>query len=808
MDRKYQTVIFAALLHDLGKFLQRGDPSGSLRITGKHPEVSRRFIQAKSSIFEPATDIPLLLELVQRHHESPTFPEELRVQGASPEVRPLAMLISTADNYSSAEREDSELRGRNFRTVPLSSVFARLQLQALLPTPRAYRLQPLDPLHAFPEDFRELGEGEMNSQLRRFGEEFLNLETTVDRQNEEVLYTHLMALLQRWTWCIPSDTQEEVPDVSLYDHLRTTSAIAACLYRFHQVGDDFREDSIRDGERSKFRLVVGDLSGIQRYLFQISRIGAGGVAKRLRARSLLLSALTEAISHQLVQRFSLPISCILMASGGKFYVLVPNIEGSEEAVVEIAAQTNRAFLERFQGQLSLNLAQVAFSGRAFSSFGDVFQACAQKLAKQKLAPLHDVLSENGAWLSESFRIPEEMGDAEGICQCCHARKGEEDEKGVRICSSCRDDARMGGILANARYLAFHHGATPFAYRDVAFALTGDVQLTVWREPPPSSLPAYLVVQLNDSKLEGVPQHPALFRYVTNFIPLAHGDERVDCIGCEEECPLPGNPLYFDCLANRAGGRKYLGYLKADVDRLGSLFAWGLRGDDKDRSSVSRIATLSRMLDLFFSGWVEQLLRTRFSYCYAVYSGGDDLFLIGPWDEITGFAEYIQKEFHRFSNDNANLTLSAGIALAKARTPLSRAVALADEALEEAKETPTIGAQTSRDQLVFLGSTFKWRDALPALETGRKLADWLKQEKINSGQVRRLLTYGQMATRYHLRKEARALRYIPLLVYDLRRNMKLPEGDPARLWLEELVRIDNPQALRLEFLAKFAILAKR
>ena len=37
-DKEYQTVILAALLHDIGKFIQRG--SFALNVEGKHPEVS------------------------------------------------------------------------------------------------------------------------------------------------------------------------------------------------------------------------------------------------------------------------------------------------------------------------------------------------------------------------------------------------------------------------------------------------------------------------------------------------------------------------------------------------------------------------------------------------------------------------------------------------------------------------------------------------------------------------------------------------------------------------------------------------
>lgn len=42
----------------------------------------------------------------------------------------------------------------------------------------------------------------------------------------------LLAILRKFTWAIPSDTRRNIiPDVSLYDHLKTTAAITACLMR-------------------------------------------------------------------------------------------------------------------------------------------------------------------------------------------------------------------------------------------------------------------------------------------------------------------------------------------------------------------------------------------------------------------------------------------------------------------------------------------------------------------------------------------------------------------------------------------------
>ena len=103
-NKEYQTVILAGLLHDIGKFLQRGT-FGSLDTKGKHPCVSGVFVSAYKQLFTQTTDVGLLQTLVERHHESPSFRPDFSVQDITDErTRALAYLISEADNLSSSER--------------------------------------------------------------------------------------------------------------------------------------------------------------------------------------------------------------------------------------------------------------------------------------------------------------------------------------------------------------------------------------------------------------------------------------------------------------------------------------------------------------------------------------------------------------------------------------------------------------------------------------------------------------------------------------------------------------------------------
>ncbi|RJX27660.1 MAG: type III-A CRISPR-associated protein Cas10/Csm1 [Dethiobacter sp.] len=813
MNREYQTVVLAGLLHDIGKFIQRSDFKGSLKIEGKHPAVSASFIKAKSGVFEKVADVTLLAELVQRHHETTLFPPELRVQMANHSIKPLAYLISTADNFSSAERGEESEGYRNYKTVPLASVFSRLQLT--LPTPDVYhyRLHTLNPANSFPELFQQLDSVQTNSYLTAFGKEFDEIASSINLSDFDCLYTHLLSLLQRYTWCIPSNTQESTPDISLYDHLRTTSAIAACLYHYHKDLGTLNERDVTDSKPDKFRLVVGDLSGIQNFIFDISNIGVGGVAKRLRARSFYLSAMIEAISHNLIHRFNLPVTNIVISSGGKFYVLLPNLPNSGEKIEEFQEELDHWTVRQFGGELAINLGQIEFNGRAFNSFGSVLDQLSERLNQRKSAPLKKYLvKERDAWATERFKIKLGIGK-EGLCNSCNKKMAEyssHDED--RLCEQCYRDLELGTILPYASYIAFTNKEVQQRSYS-SFPLFGSYSFVVLDDVPGADLSSYLVYKLNDTSVKEITHHPAMPKFMANYIPLAEKNNCDGCPGCKDvRKPEDSNPLYFDCLANRSKGRKLLGYLKADVDYLGNLFIYGLRDEQADRNSISRIATMSRMMDLFFSGRVEQLLNICFNFCYTVYSGGDDFLIVGPWNEIIDLAVTIKDDFKKFTCNNENLTLSAGISLLKAGVPVSRSVEAADEALETSKEIVLKGESEGRNQLTLLGRTMKWSKAAYLMQIAKQLADWLQSDRLTVGILRKLLSLSEMHHQYYFDNKIIGLRYLPLLSYAIAQNLASMdtvdrEALAVRMWVESLKQIDHDHIVYLDFLVNYALLAK-
>jgi CRISPR-associated protein Csm1 len=187
------------------------------------------------------------------------------------------------------------------------------------------------------------------------------------------------------------------------------------------------------------------------------------------------------------------------------------------------------------------------------------------------------------------------------------------------------------------------------------------------------------------------------------------------------------------------GKPFLAVLKADVDRLGFLFGFGLRDlndPKKDRATLSRYASLSRMLDLFFTGYLQERLRRNYPQTYTVYAGGDDLLLIGPWRQMIVLATDLREQFRRYVGGNSNITLSAGLALCKANQPLNRTVWEAEERLEQAKDA-------GRDRVGLLDEQPVSWDGWPALlRQAETLNEWLRAGWLNTALVYKVLHFAE------------------------------------------------------------------
>jgi CRISPR-associated protein Csm1 len=200
--------------------------------------------------------------------------------------------------------------------------------------------------------------------------------------------------------------------------------------------------------------------------------------------------------------------------------------------------------------------------------------------------------------------------------------------------------------------------------------------------------------------------------------------------------LPVNPdgevKTFNELAADAEGIKKIAMFKADIDNLGAIFSFGMG----KKISISRYAALSRHIHYFFSSFMSFTLKKRkeFSNIYTVFSGGDDLCLIGPWDAIMQFAQYVRKKFKEFTGENESITISGGITLASSTLPVRSIAHNAEEMLEESKK------HTKKNQITVFDTTVSWEKFEQLITAGQKLYEHITAGELSTAVVYRLLQY--------------------------------------------------------------------
>ncbi|MBD9120478.1 MAG: type III-A CRISPR-associated protein Cas10/Csm1 [Ruminococcaceae bacterium] len=179
---------------------------------------------------------------------------------------------------------------------------------------------------------------------------------------------------------------------------------------------------------------------------------------------------------------------------------------------------------------------------------------------------------------------------------------------------------------------------------------------------------------------------------------------------------------FEELAKASEGIKRIAVLRADVDNLGQAF---VQGFSEKYNTLSRTATLSRQLSIFFTKYLKEILDEDYSFSLkkktkkrnakVVYSGGDDVFIVGAWNEVIELAVDIKNSFEKYTENT--LTFSAGIGLYSSSYPISRIAYEVGSLEDKSKKLPNKNAITLFDDgcshkeqdITILDGTYHWEE---------------------------------------------------------------------------------------------------
>ncbi|MCF6188811.1 MAG: type III-A CRISPR-associated protein Cas10/Csm1, partial [Desulfobulbaceae bacterium] len=321
---------------------------------------------------------------------------------------------------------------------------------------------------------------------------------------------------------------------------------------------------------------------------------------------------------------------------------------------------------------------------------------------------------------------------------------------ISACSVCRDHVMLGsGVVKHNRLVVFDNQEKSTSGKELQQPLFGIYQLRFVGSGFAADSAALKMWQVNVNA-DGSLFSDITMRPLNGYIPLYRSeDEHDDCLlegRRREDKTLElidqiniGEPKTFTHIALKAkrknsdgqcvSGTEAIGVLKVDVDNLGLLMGCGL---PEKRFTLSRMATLSRQLDSFFSIYLPNLLAgsEEFKDVYTVFAGGDDLFLIGPWNKMAYLAVYLNKRFADYVCTNSRVTFSAGISIHKAHVPVDKLAGAAEDALEESKNAE------GKNSVTMFGQTVTWQTFQALLDNRINMQNWLDRNYISSAMMYR------------------------------------------------------------------------
>jgi CRISPR-associated protein Csm1 len=518
-----------------------------------------------------------------------------------------------------------------------------------------------------------------------------------------------------------------------------------------------------------------------------------------------LSLLSFIIAHKILEQFDLPFANLLSSAGGHFHILLPNTPGAEEKLQAFEKELDDLAIKDFGAEIRFHLAWHRISSAHLMDFSKSRDELNADLRKKKLRPLASLLQSGTKWNESPFLMDGPSREDER-CPVCGKKQLKPEQlarpENERACDSCGEDAEMGSKMAGNRFVNVFATASGHSFNLFGCGVEFSKQ---------PSKGALLALSLEPQDLGTSCSIPAYPFWVLHKLPSADGRqcEKCDANHChhlaEGDEPEKGQPLFFTCLAARAKGRKYIGALKADVDNLGQIFKDGFA---EKSQSISRFTTLSRMLDLFFSGWVAEQINEKSPFIYPVFSGGDDLFLIGPWDQMLDFAFGLRKDFAGFTAANPGFSFSAGLTTARPATPVNIIAERAEEILLKAKREPALEYASGRDQLNAFGQNLKWDDAGEARNEVETLAAWLDVKKLSVSFVRNLMAYGDQYYSFRRDNKVGDLIFLPRLAYEIARNFS-PKDQEVWDWVNKFKnnKLDALEFRAMRWFARYLLMKK-
>lgn len=639
MNEKETKLIIAAILHDIGKVIYR-----------EGNDVRKHSISGYDYLKDTGITDKEILDAVKYHHAQ-------SLKNADIEDNSLSYIVYMADNIASAtDRRERMEEEKGFEiSAPLESVFNILNHNDGYMYYKPSFLNPDDDIN-YPSNTKTMFDRHYYNKIKA------NITNNLKGMNYNKDYINsLIEVMEANLSYVPSSTSKnEIADISLFDHVKLTAAIASCIYQYLMANniDNYKQELFIDGksfyEKNVFMLYSMDISGIQKFIYTIHSENA---MKILRSKSFYIEIMMEHIIDCLLDRLHLSRANLIYSGGGHCYILIPNTEEVRTIVEKYNFEINQWFLDNYKVSLYISSGYSECSSNSLKndpegSYAEIFKNISKKISEQKASryTAEQIINLN--------KIREK--DYSRECRICKNVSKVDDDG---LCPTCSALKLLSSKILDEKYAFF--------------------TVVSEKEPGALKLPLdyYLISEDEKNLTERLLNNDKTFvrTYGKNKMYTGKRVSNKLWVGnYHSDCNT------FEDMADCSKGIKRIGVLRADVDNLGRAFVSGFNNEANNNRYVtlSRTATLSRQLSLFFKLYINSILRegeytiednsegekTIIRNAVICYSGGDDLFIVGAWNEIIELAIDIQKKFALYTE--GTLTLSAGIGIYRHNYPIS------------------------------------------------------------------------------------------------------------------------------------------
>ena len=767
MDEKLINLQIGALLHDIGKIVRRAGKGGKNR----HSKAGSDYLENRELLDKEK--YREVYDMIKYHHNE-EINEKLK-QNDKLDDSSLAYLVYEADNIASGvDRvkydgdEGDKKQVKKNEGLPLNSIFNKLNVQKNN-IEKNFKSLKYDRL-SFNIPKKKIDEKKIEKE--EYLDNVLNqLKEDLEEMKQKNILTpeKLNSVLEESCIYFPSSSYVDYPDVPYYDHVKLTAAVAVCMYIYDMEKENnrdyknkyFKKSQKKEREKTKFLFVSGEFTGIQNFIYTITSKMA---MKSLRGRSFYLELFIEHIIDEILEALDLSRVNLIYSAGSQFYMLLPNVPKTIEILENYKKIVNDFLLKELGTSVYYEISHTETSAEELGNklsenikkenqIKEIFKRNSIETSRKKLnryseKQLEEIFDED-SYLNKIYNDTKE---------CVICKKSEKEEiliknfqnesnGNIEICDSCKNYIKLGRDISKS----FHQKRTFFTEKNCE---ENSSKLKFPKYPKGS----VEIVFKNFETVEEVEKESDKFYrfYSINDDYFGKGNSRNIKIGNynikstneEKENSL----VEFTELVKKSKGIERLAVLRADIDNLGTLFQTGFEdrgfvnidGEKEPYKFVrfSKTVVLSRYLSDFFKRVINLILERKNltdeknelfkEYCniitertkektegrniVLVYSGGDDVFAIGTWNDIIEFSVDLRTAFKEISSDR--VTLSAGIGFFDENYPIFQMAQKTGELEKLAKSynENEIG-KTAKDAIALFGvekndklnHVYKWDD---------------------------------------------------------------------------------------------------